>query len=256
MRLPCDRVVVVPHRLDSELAHERDRRRRREVRRGIARPRQVELGAEPAVEPPRDAVGVQFGCRSGGVQRMPLLRGTHSHLCRLPTYQSTPSDGMSSASAPGACAPSASTATPRARRRSAIAASGSTSPLSRRHVIDDGEPRRSGVIAPLESLDHLLRRPHGYGIAAVRTAAPRSRAANVSGALDAAVAEVGDENLVAGAQRKRLQDGVDAGRRVVDEREVVAADAHQLADDVGGLTQARLRPRGWPTTISVSSRRR
>ena len=35
--------------------------------------------------------------RSGGVQRMPLLRGTHSHLCRLPTYQSTPSDGISSA---------------------------------------------------------------------------------------------------------------------------------------------------------------
>ena len=60
----------------------------------------------------------------------PQLRGAHAHLCRLPTYQSTPSAGRSSAIAPGACAPSTSSGTPRARQRAAISATGSTSALS------------------------------------------------------------------------------------------------------------------------------
>ena len=45
-------------------------------------------------------------------------------------YQSAPTDGTSSASAPGACAPSTARATPRARHPAAISAIGSTSALS------------------------------------------------------------------------------------------------------------------------------
>ena len=74
--------------------------------------------------------GCSADCRSGKAQRMPLLRGTHIHLWRFATYQSTPRSAMRNSIAPGACAPSPITATPFARSRALIAASGSTRALS------------------------------------------------------------------------------------------------------------------------------
>ena len=52
--VPGEPVVVLPHGIDAELAHERDRGWRRQVRRRIARSRHVELGVETAVEAPGD----------------------------------------------------------------------------------------------------------------------------------------------------------------------------------------------------------
>ncbi len=83
----------------------------------------------PWSSPHEITAGCRFAWRSGDAHRMPLLRGTHIHLCRLATYQSRPSDGISSGIAPGACAPSASTRTPRARHAAAMSASGMTSAL-------------------------------------------------------------------------------------------------------------------------------
>ena len=62
--------------------------------------------------------------RSGAAHRMALLRGAIAHLWRFPVYQSTPSAGRSSGSAPGAWAPSTSTGTPAAWQRAAIEATG------------------------------------------------------------------------------------------------------------------------------------
>jgi len=62
--------------------------------------------------------------RSGATHRMAQLLGAIAHLWRLPVYQSTPSAGRSSASAPGPWAPSTSTGTPAAWQRAAIAATG------------------------------------------------------------------------------------------------------------------------------------
>ena len=54
-------------------------------------------------------------CALRRAQRKPQPLGANSHLWQLPAYQSTPSEGMSSAIWPGACAPSTSTFAPRAR---------------------------------------------------------------------------------------------------------------------------------------------
>ncbi len=75
-------------------------------------------------------VGWRSAWCSRAAQRMPLLRGAQAHLWRVPTDQSAPSAGMSSAIAPGAWAPSISTRAALARQRAAISATGSTSPLS------------------------------------------------------------------------------------------------------------------------------
>ena len=56
---------------------------------------------------------------------------------------------------------------------------------------------------------------------------------------DAAVREVRQQDLVAGAQRERAQDGVDAAAGVVDEDQAVAVDAENAADPLGRRAQAR-----------------
>jgi hypothetical protein len=58
-----------------------------------------------------------------------------------------------------------------------------------------------------------------------------------------AVAAVEQQDLVAVTQVERPQDGIDAGRGVVDEHEVVAARAEELCDLAGRGAQARHRER-------------
>ncbi len=60
------------------------------------------------------------------------------------------------------------------------------------------------------------------------------------GTCHAAIAEVGDDNFIAGRELERAQDGVGAGRRVVDEGEVVARHAKELTHRIGSRTQPRL----------------
>jgi hypothetical protein len=62
--------------------------------------------------------------------------------------------------------------------------------------------------------------------------------------IDRAVGLVEHDDLVARLQRDRAQHRVDAGARVVDEDEVVAARADELADRVGRLAQQRARRAG------------
>ena len=82
---------------------------------------------------------------------------------------------MSSPMAPGACAPSTSTGTPRARQRAATSATGIASALS--EVTWSISTMR--VRGPMpDSIASITRSGvGGYGIVTVRTRAPRSRVA-------------------------------------------------------------------------------
>ena len=168
---------------------------------------------------------------------MPLLRGTQSHLCRLPTYQSTPSDGMSSGMAPGACAPSASTATPRPRSAAAISASGRPGRSARRC---DRQPRVESWGRSRQRTRRQLPGPTRPDRASRRYARrPLLARGKRRRARHPAVPGVRDHELVAGGEVERPQDGVRACRRVVHECQIVAGNAEKLPDDVGRLAQPR-----------------
>ena len=115
----------------------------------------------------------------GAAQSTPQPRGAKAHLCRLAAYQSTPSEPMSSAIAPGAWAPSASTATPRARHAAAMPASGSTSAVSEL-TWSSTASRVRGPIAAATASTQACASSAGNGQASVRTVAPRSRARKVA----------------------------------------------------------------------------
>ena len=107
----------------------------------------------------------------------------------------------------------------------------------RRDVIDDGERRlradRSG-----ERLHDVIRRSHRvWHLRHAHGRAPLARGKH-HGPRHPAIAEIRDEDLVVGPDRPGAKNRVRAGRRVVDEHEVVAAHANELADGVGRLTQA------------------
>jgi hypothetical protein len=172
-------------------------------------------------------------CREGDAQRMPLLRGTQSHLWRFPTYQSTPSEGMAS----GMRAvgydrdPSGMATFGNCREREHQRTLG-------RHVIDDRE-LRVRADGGRERLDDLIRRAHWiWHLGGTDRRATFERGKR-RGTSHAAVAEVRDEDLVAGLERTRAKDRVHAGGGVVDKHEVVAADADELADHICSLAEAR-----------------
>src|SRR5262249_13261324 len=101
---------------------------------------------------------------------MPRLRGVSAHLWRLAAYQSAPSAGIDNGIAPGACAPSTSTATPRARHAGAISATGYTSALS-----DEMCSTTAILVRGPSALVKASTNPAGVGgsgIAITRTDAP------------------------------------------------------------------------------------
>ena len=95
-------------------------------------------------------------------------------------YQSTPSDGMSSAMAPGAWAPSTRTGTPRARQRGGDRRDRQTSALSAAMWSTMASRVRGPRAASTPRHDLIRPIAPGTGIATARTMAPRSRAANVA----------------------------------------------------------------------------
>ena len=106
----------------------------------------------------------------------------------------------------------------------------------RRDVIDDGERRlranRSG-----ERLHDVIRRAHRVRhLRHAHGRAPLARGKH-HGPRHTAIAEIRDEDLVVGPDRPGAKNRVRAGRRVVDEHEVVTAHANELADGVGRLPQ-------------------
>ena len=113
----------------------------------------------------------------------------------------------------------------------------------RRDVVDHREPgfgtdRRDDRIHQLCGRTHRIRRDRGSQDTPALACGERGRLCH------AAISEIGHQNLVTRFQRERSQDGVGAGRGVVDEHEIVTARAKEFGDDVSRLTHARfIRPR-------------
>ncbi len=200
--------------------------------------------------------GCSDACRSGAAHRMPLLRGTHIHLCRLATYQSTPSVGDAERDGAGrvrAVGHHRDALRPQPR---GDVGEGQHQRALGGDVIDDGEAR-----ARTDGLDDGIgecfwrRRPRHRDRAHRRALLARGELRRLR---HAAVAEIGDEDLVAGCERKRSQHRVGAGGDVVDEHEVVAGGAEERSDGVAATRSRGFRPRGSPTDVAgaVSSRSR
>jgi hypothetical protein len=146
---------------------------------------------------------------------------------------------MSSARAPGTWAPSISTPT-----------------LGHRRHRQDQRRLRRDVVEDREARARRQRGRHGVGGRRRRVAlrGPRRRHRDDLGAHrarhepgrhhDRAVGLVEHDDLVARLQRERAQHRVDAGARVVDEHEVVAARADERADGVRRPAQQRTRRTG------------
>jgi hypothetical protein len=152
---------------------------------------------------------------------------------------------------PGACAASASTATPCARSRAAVSRSGKTSALCAVMCSTIASrvrgPTALGVGVGQSIGANGIRHLDGaHGGAALAGGKERR-------AQHAAVDEIGDQDLVALAQRKRAQDRVGAGGDVVHEHEVRAARAEERGDLVGGRAQPR-RLRQRPAELGVRQR--
>ena len=58
---------------------------------------------------------------------------------------------------------------------------------------------------------------------------------------DGAVTEVGHEDLIAGFEGERLQDGIGSGGRVLDEAEQIGVTAHEIGHRLGGHAHVRVR---------------
>ena len=154
-------------------------------------------------------------------------------------YQSTPSERMSSAIAPGAWAPSPSTGTPREWQISASSASGMTSALSeltwsriarRVRELSVRDDRLQHLVAVEARVGHRGSHYPGAGPTREECGSHRDRAVRV----------VGDEDLVARVQFQRLQYRVHACCRVVDENEVVAF----ASAEIGHLGRSKPQQRG------------
>ena len=104
-------------------------------------------------------------------------------------------------SRPGACAPSTSTGTPRARQAAASAASGSTSAVSD-VTWSIRASRVRGVIARSSASTYASGLVAGKGHEKISTDAPRWRAMKARRADDAAVGLVGHQDLVARARAR------------------------------------------------------
>src|ERR1700730_17841049 len=144
------------------------------------------------------ASGWSSACSAAGAHRKPQPRGAISHLWQLPTYQSAPVAVTSSGTWPGACAPSISTRAPAACASRASSATGRTSALAeamwssttaraRAAPRRDGGDDRRAVIERQRDL-----RLDDRGAAALGDVAHRLG--------DGAIGEIGDEDLVAGAE--------------------------------------------------------
>ena len=158
---------------------------------------------------------------------------------------------MSTGICPGACAASASTATPRARSRAAVSRSGKTSALCAVMCSTIASrvrgPDRVGVgVGQLIGAERIRHLDGAHRRAALAGGKERR-------AQHAAVDQIRDQDLVALAQRKRAEDRIGAGGDVVHEHEVRAARAEKGRDLVGGRTQPR-RLRQRPAELGFGQR--
>ena len=213
---------------------------RGQITRRIRRRGVLELLVKAAYcVPTRRSDDASIAWRSGAAQRIPQPRGACAHLCRLAEYQSTPSALMSSARAPGTCAPSTSTGTPRAWHSSAIAATGKTSA-----VCAAMWSTTTSFVCGVERADNRVDDLRfAKGILDVRRAQGRARALadGAAASVDRSVRQIRDHHFVARRRRHRAEDGVHPRRDVGDEDEIVGTRADECATGVARFAQARHR---------------
>ena len=167
--------------------------------------------------PRRRPAGAAPGASARRRAGPPVPRGAQHHLCRLPTKKSAPSRSRSTASMPGACAPSTSTASPRSCSAGTSVTSG-----SRRAV---GEVTWSRTTSRVRSCTapstaaSTSSSSAASGTCTVSTRAPAVGGEPVGGDAHGAVAVVGEQHRVARLERERGQHRARAAGGVVHERQ-------------------------------------